>query len=112
MGCYVLGVQEIDQAQVAVAGGKGAHLGELSRIEGLRVPAGFCVTTDAFQRITDATTRRLARWSAYRFPPGPSRGGPASSWTWGRPMSKRATSWSPPTRTPAGRRCSWPSRAW
>src|SRR5207244_9891721 len=27
------------------------QLGELSRIEGLRVPAGFCVTTDAFQRI-------------------------------------------------------------
>src|SRR6266540_10662 len=51
MGCYVLGFQEIDQTQAAVAGGKGAHLGELSRIEGLRVPAGFCVTTDAFQRI-------------------------------------------------------------
>ena len=51
MGCYVLGFQEIDQTQVAIVGGKGAHLGELSRIEGLRVPAGFCVTTDAFQRI-------------------------------------------------------------
>ncbi|HEX8033923.1 MAG TPA: phosphoenolpyruvate synthase, partial [Ktedonobacterales bacterium] len=51
MGCYVLGFQEIDQTQVAVVGGKGMHLGELSRIDGLRVPAGFCVTTDAFQRI-------------------------------------------------------------
>src|SRR5436190_17473534 len=51
MGCYVLGFHEIDQTQVAVVGGKGAHLGELSRIEGLRVPAGFCVTTDAFERI-------------------------------------------------------------
>jgi len=51
MGCYVLGFQEIDQTQVAVVGGKGAHLGELSRIEGIGVPAGFCVTTDAFQRI-------------------------------------------------------------
>src|ERR671933_474209 len=51
MGCYVLGLQEIDQTQVAVVGGKGAHLGELSRIEGLRVPVGYCVTTDAFQRI-------------------------------------------------------------
>ena len=49
MGCYVLGFQEIDQTQVAVVGGKGANLGELSRIEGLRVPAGFCVTTDAFR---------------------------------------------------------------
>ncbi|RKH19813.1 phosphoenolpyruvate synthase [Corallococcus sp. CA047B] len=51
MDCYVLGLQELDQTQVAVVGGKGAHLGELSRIEGIRVPAGFCVTTDAFQRI-------------------------------------------------------------
>src|SRR5438128_5865724 len=51
MGCYVLGFQEIDRTQVAVVGGKGAHLGELSRIDGLLVPAGFCVTTDAFQRI-------------------------------------------------------------
>ncbi len=48
---YVLGFQEIDQSQVAVVGGKGAQLGELSRIEGIRVPAGYCVTTDAFQRI-------------------------------------------------------------
>ena len=48
---YVLGLEDIDRTQVAVVGGKGAHLGELSRIEGIRVPAGFCVTTDAFQRI-------------------------------------------------------------
>jgi pyruvate,water dikinase len=51
MGSYVLGLPEIDQTQVAIVGGKGAHLGELSRIEGIRVPAGFCVTTDAFRRI-------------------------------------------------------------
>jgi len=51
MGNYVLGLQEIDQRQLALVGGKGAHLGELSRIEGIRVPAGFCVTTDAFRRI-------------------------------------------------------------
>ena len=48
---YVLGLQEVDETQVAVVGGKGAHLGELSRIDGIRVPAGFCVTTDAFRRI-------------------------------------------------------------
>jgi phosphoenolpyruvate synthase/pyruvate phosphate dikinase len=51
MGCYVLGFQEIDQTRVALAGGKGANLGELSRIEGVRVPDGFCVTTDAFGRM-------------------------------------------------------------
>jgi phosphoenolpyruvate synthase/pyruvate phosphate dikinase len=48
---YVMGLQEVDQTQVAVVGGKGAHLGELSRIDGIRVPAGFCVTTHAYRRI-------------------------------------------------------------
>ncbi|MET8027724.1 rifamycin-inactivating phosphotransferase [Streptomyces avermitilis] len=48
---YVWGLHEVDETQVAVVGGKGAHLGGLSRIEGIRVPAGFCVTTDAFRRI-------------------------------------------------------------
>jgi pyruvate,water dikinase len=66
MGSYVRGFQEIDQTQVAVVGGKGAHLGELSRIEGIRVPAGFCVTTDAFRRImaeTPSIDERLDRLS-------------------------------------------------
>ena len=67
MGCYVLDFQDIDQTQVAIVGGKGARLGELSRIEGIRVPAGFCVTTAAFQRIMaetpsiDARLDRLSR---------------------------------------------------
>ncbi len=51
IGRYVLGLEETGKTQVALVGGKGAHLGELSRIEGIRVPAGFCVTTDAFRRI-------------------------------------------------------------
>ncbi|MET7607540.1 rifamycin-inactivating phosphotransferase [Streptomyces avermitilis] len=48
---YVWDLQEVDETRVAVVGGKGAHLGELSRIDGIRVPGGFCVTTDAFRRI-------------------------------------------------------------
>lgn len=48
---YVRDLREVDGTQVAVVGGKAAHLGALSRIEGVRVPAGFCVTTDAFRRI-------------------------------------------------------------
>jgi pyruvate,water dikinase len=69
MGSYVLEFQEIDQTRVAAVGGKGAHLGELSRIEDVHVPAGFCVTTDAFRRITtdtpsiDARLDRLTRLS-------------------------------------------------
>ncbi len=70
MSNYVLGFQEIDATQVALVGGKAAHLGELSRIEGISVPAGFCVTTDAFQRIMaeapsiDERIDRLARVDA------------------------------------------------
>src|SRR5947199_5574977 len=70
MGRYVLGFQEIDQTQVAVVGGKGANLGELSRIAGLRVPAGFCVTMDAFQRImaeAPSIDDRLDRLSRLNF---------------------------------------------
>ncbi|MFL5681154.1 MAG: PEP/pyruvate-binding domain-containing protein, partial [Chloroflexota bacterium] len=51
MARYVLGFNEIDATQVAAVGGKGANLGELSRIEGVHVPAGFCVTTEAFERV-------------------------------------------------------------
>src|ERR1700733_6028245 len=47
---YVLGLEEVDKTQVALVGGKAANLGELSRVEGIRVPAGFCVTTDAFRQ--------------------------------------------------------------
>ncbi|MFF7446570.1 MULTISPECIES: rifamycin-inactivating phosphotransferase [unclassified Streptomyces] len=48
---YVLDLQDVDESQVALVGGKGAHLGGLSRIEGVRVPSGICVTTDAFRRV-------------------------------------------------------------
>ncbi|MEO3771298.1 rifamycin-inactivating phosphotransferase [Micromonospora sp. B9E7] len=44
-------LREVDETQVAVVGGKAAHLGGLSRIDGIRVPAGFCVTTAAFRRV-------------------------------------------------------------
>ena len=47
----MLDLQEIDRTQIPLAGGKGASLGGLSRIEGIRVPGGFCVTTQAFRRI-------------------------------------------------------------
>ncbi|MEU7750241.1 rifamycin-inactivating phosphotransferase [Micromonospora sp. NPDC049171] len=48
---YVLDLREVDQTSVALVGGKAANLGGLSRIDGIRVPAGFCVTTAAFRRI-------------------------------------------------------------
>ena len=48
---YVMGFEQIDRTNIADAGGKGAQLGELSRIDGIDVPPGFCVTADAFQRV-------------------------------------------------------------
>ncbi len=39
-----------------VVGGKGANLGELSTIEGICVPDGFCISTDAFRRIIGETS--------------------------------------------------------
>ncbi|AII04006.1 rifamycin-inactivating phosphotransferase [Rhodococcus opacus] len=48
---YVLDFQETDRSQGAVIGGKGANLAELSRLDGIDVPDGFCVTTDAFRRV-------------------------------------------------------------
>ncbi len=66
---YVLDLREVDETQVALAGGKAAHLGVLSRIDGVHVPAGFCVTTDAFRRIMaegpslDGLLGRLSRLS-------------------------------------------------
>ncbi|MCX5265523.1 rifamycin-inactivating phosphotransferase [Streptomyces sp. NBC_00199] len=50
-GPYVRDLHHVDETHIAAVGGKGANLGGLSRIEGIRVPAGFCVTTDAFRWI-------------------------------------------------------------
>ncbi|TXS81276.1 rifamycin-inactivating phosphotransferase [Streptomyces sp. sk2.1] len=52
---YVLDLQEIDGSRIETVGGKGAHLGGLSRIEGIDVPDGFCVTTEAFRLIMART---------------------------------------------------------
>ncbi len=48
---YILNFQEIDKTYLSLAGGKGANLGELTKIAGVQVPEGFCITTDAYQEI-------------------------------------------------------------
>lgn len=52
MNSYVLSFQEIDKTKLSMVGGKGANLGELSRLKGILVPEGFCVTTEAYKMIT------------------------------------------------------------
>ncbi|MFW2489695.1 PEP/pyruvate-binding domain-containing protein [Clostridium chromiireducens] len=54
MNSYVLSFQEIDKTKVSIVGGKGANLGELSRITGIIVPEGFCVTTEAYKKIIES----------------------------------------------------------
>ena len=49
MSSFVIVIKEIDNTNLKVVGGKGANLGELSRIEGIQVPEGFCVTTKAYK---------------------------------------------------------------
>lgn len=47
MNQYVLYFSEINKS-MALVGGKGANLGELCHIPEFEVPAGFCVTTQAY----------------------------------------------------------------
>jgi phosphoenolpyruvate synthase/pyruvate phosphate dikinase len=49
MDGYVLDLEAVDRTMVGLVGGKAASLGELTRVEGVHVPAGFCVTTEAFR---------------------------------------------------------------
>jgi phosphoenolpyruvate synthase/pyruvate phosphate dikinase len=51
MSDIILGFHEIDKTKISMVGGKGANLGELSRIEGAQVPEGFCITTEVFKEI-------------------------------------------------------------
>lgn len=55
MRSFVVALQDIDKTKVRHVGGKGANLGELTRIEGIRVPEGFCISTEAFKRIIKDT---------------------------------------------------------
>ncbi|TDU08495.1 phosphoenolpyruvate synthase [Bacillus subtilis] len=50
MSSLVLGLHEIEKTQLSLVGGKGLHLGELSKIQGIQVPEGFCVTTVGYQK--------------------------------------------------------------
>ncbi|GAB3898529.1 phosphoenolpyruvate synthase [Larkinella knui] len=52
---YILDFQEIDTTKTARVGGKAANLGELTRLDGIHVPDGFCISTEAFNRILGET---------------------------------------------------------
>ncbi|ASZ17285.1 phosphoenolpyruvate synthase [Bacillus cereus] len=50
MSSFVLDFQEIEKGQLSLVGGKGLNLGELSNIQGIQVPEGFCVTTVGYEK--------------------------------------------------------------
>ncbi len=50
MSSLVLGFQEIEKNQLWLVGGKGLNLGTLSKMDGIHVPVGFCVTTVGYQK--------------------------------------------------------------
>src|SRR5690348_11574538 len=51
MSPSILPINRIDKTQLGLAGGKGANLGELCKIDGIKVPDGFCVTTEVYKEI-------------------------------------------------------------
>lgn len=50
MSSFVLDFQEIEKTQLSLVGGKGLNLGELSSVQGIQVPEGFCVTTVGYEK--------------------------------------------------------------
>ncbi|KIQ85267.1 phosphoenolpyruvate synthase [Bacillus sp. L_1B0_8] len=53
MSSFVLDFQEIEKTQLFLVGGKGLNLGELSNIQGIQVPEGFCVTTVGYEKVIE-----------------------------------------------------------
>ncbi|PFD83804.1 phosphoenolpyruvate synthase [Bacillus thuringiensis] len=53
MSSFVLDFQEIEKTQLSLVGGKGLNLGELSKIQGIQVPEGFCVTTVGYEKAVE-----------------------------------------------------------
>ncbi|WNQ14034.1 phosphoenolpyruvate synthase [Paenibacillus aurantius] len=50
MSSLAIGFQEMDGTQLQLVGGKGLHLGRLSKIDGIHVPEGFCLTTEGYRK--------------------------------------------------------------
>ena len=48
MSNYTFDLRALDRTMVDLVGGKGANLGELTALNGINVPDGFCLSTEAF----------------------------------------------------------------
>ncbi|WP_066397926.1 phosphoenolpyruvate synthase [Neobacillus mesonae] len=50
MSSLALGFREIEKTQLLLVGGKALNLGKLSKIQEIKVPEGFCITTVGYQK--------------------------------------------------------------
>lgn len=57
MQSFVPGFKDIDKSATRLVGAKAANLAELSRIEALHVPDGFCISTAAFKKSVQETAK-------------------------------------------------------
>jgi len=62
MNSYVLGFQDIDRTKLVLVGGKGANLGELSRIEGIQVPEVFALPPWRIKNLSVITRNIKSCW--------------------------------------------------
>ncbi|MGN6421647.1 MAG: phosphoenolpyruvate synthase [Pseudobacter sp.] len=53
---YTLDFRDIGTESLALAGGKAMNLAILSRIDGIQVPSGFCITTEAYRTCIETDT--------------------------------------------------------
>lgn len=53
MNSYVYGIEELSSKDIDMVGGKGANLGELTRISSIMVPNGFCVSTKVYKELLE-----------------------------------------------------------
>jgi hypothetical protein len=52
LNTYVVSLRQVDRSWLMIAGGKATNLGELAAIKDISVPDGFCITTEAYKRVT------------------------------------------------------------
>lgn len=83
MSRYVLYFTEVNKSSLSLVGGKGANLGELCHIPGVNVPAGFCVTTQAYADFVNTSEEFVALLKSLQFIDAES---PEDSKTVGRHM--------------------------
>lgn len=67
MNEYVLYFSEINKSSLALVGGKGANLGELYCIPGVEVPAGFCITTQAYTDFVNTSEEFVTLMESLQF---------------------------------------------